>query len=446
MRNQYHLPDNREGEKPLSMWNYDAQSGKKVMAMVLAGGRGRRLYPLTGHRSKPAVPFGGTCRLIDFALSNLVNSGVNEIYVLTQYKSHSLQRHLQQGWTLTHPMNGYFLMPVPPQMMGRETWYLGTADAVFQNAGLIRNKKPELVLVFGSDHVYSMNVRAMMRHHLEKNADVTVASIPMPVTQCGSFGTVVVDRNWRITGFQEKVENPVPVPGRPDQALVSMGNYVFDSAALLEELEADAQDEKSTHDFGRDILPKIIKKRCVYAYDFRTNHLPGVDGTAAYWRDVGTIESYYLSNMDLINPLSHMSLNNPMWPIRSVKYNGMPLKVTESLSGKPGCIENCIIGGSVIVSGGYVKNSILGNNVVIGAGAEIRESVLLGNTVVKEKARIRKAIIDHGNLVREDESIGWDPVSDSRRFFLDESGVVVLPHRHGDLFYSNPNNGEQYAP
>jgi len=434
MLNQKDLLGERWWDRIPSVWNSDSLSGNRVLATVLAGGRGRRLYPLTGHRSKPAVPFGGTCRLIDFALSNLVNSGIHEIYVLTQYKSHSLQRHLQQGWSLTHPMNGYLLMPVPPQMMGRETWYLGTADAVYQNMGLIRIKNPELVLVFGSDHVYSMNVSAMVHYHREKNADVTVAFFPMPVTQCSMFGTATVDSNWRIIAFQEKVGNPLPIPGKPDQALVSMGNYVFDSEILQMELEADAKDEHSSHDFGRDILPKIIKYRRVYAYDFRTNQLPGIDGPAAYWRDVGTIQSYYQANMDLINPLSHMTMNNPLWPIRSVKYNGMPLRVTESLAGKPGCIENSVIGGALVVSGGYIKNSIIGNNVIVGANAEVRDSVILGNAVIKERARVKKAVIDHGNIVEEDTNIGFDRVSDSRRFFVDESGIVILPHKHSDVF------------
>jgi glucose-1-phosphate adenylyltransferase len=412
------------------------------MAMVLAGGRGRRLFPLTGHRSKPAVPFGGTCRLIDFALSNLVNSGVSQIYVLTQYKSHSLQRHLQQGWTLTHPMNGYLLMPVPPQMMGRETWYLGTADAVYQNIGLIRNKNPDLVLVFGSDHVYSMDVGAMIQYHLEKNADLTVASIPMAVTHCSPFGTLGVDGDSRVLSFEEKAESPPAFPERPGQALVSMGNYVFNADVLREELEADGARRGSTHDFGRDILPEICARRRVYAYDFRMNQLPGVNGASAYWRDVGTIESYYLSNMDLIDPLSRLNLNNPLWPIRSVNYNGMPLKLTESLSGRPGCIENSIVGGSVVVAGGYVRNSILGNNVFIGPDAEVKDSVILGNTVIKEGARVLRAVIDHGNVVGKKEDIGFDRESDASRFFLDGSGIVVLPHRHDDLFYLNLTKGD----
>lgn len=423
------LENNSQWEKHSIEWKYIYPSEIKTMAMVLAGGKGNRLYPLTRHRSKPAVPFGGTCRLIDFALSNLVNSGVNEIYVLTQYKSHSLQRHLQEEWTFNHPMNGYLLMPVPPQMRGRDTWYLGTADAIYQNLGLIGNKNPDLVLVFGSDHVYSMNIRTMIQEHIKKQADVTVAAVPMPVSQCAMFGTISVDTNWRVIGFQEKVKIPESIPDQLGQALVSMGNYIFDPKVLVEELEADAADENSTHDFGRDILPKIFEKRRIYVYDFRKNELPGVKTPAAYWRDVGTIQSYYLANMDLINPLSYKGLNNPFWPIRSVKYNGMPLKITESLSGRSGCVENSIIGGSVVVAGGYVKNSVLGNDILIEADAEVLDSVIIGNVVIKEGARIRKTIIDHGNVIEANDSIGFDPDSDRIRFYVDPSGIVVLPHR-----------------
>lgn len=429
---QTDLGKNGGSERHTDVWKFVSLTEPSTLAMVLAGGKGSRLYPLTMHRSKPAVPFGGTCRLIDFALSNLVNSGVNEIYVLTQYKSHSLQRHLQQGWTFNHPMNGYLLMPVPPQMRGRDTWYLGTADAVYQNIGIIQNKNPNLVLVFGSDHVYSMNVRTMIQEHLSKQSDVTIAAIPMPISQCAMFGTMSVDRNGRVIGFQEKVKNPASIHNQLGLALVSMGNYIFDPKVLVEELEADAADENSTHDFGKDILPKIFEKRRVYVYDFRQNELPGIEVSMAYWRDVGTIQSYYQANMDLINPLSYMSLNNSLWPIRSVKYNGMPLKVTESLSGRAGCIENSIIGGSVVIAGGYVKNSVLGNNVLIEAGAEVRDSVILGNAVIKEGARIRKMIIDHGNVIEANDNIGFDLYSDRKRFFVDPSGIVVLPHKQNN--------------
>lgn len=310
--------------------------GQKFLAMVLAGGKGKRLHPLTAHRAKPAVPFGSIYRLIDFVLSNLVNSGIHQIYILTQYKSHSLLRHLQQGWVGTHPLNGFFIMPVPAEMRTGETWYLGTADAVFQNAYLIRRLKPDLVLIFGADHVYLMDVRQMIEYHLEKGAEVTIATIPMPLSQCHQFGVTVVDKEWRVRRFEEKVSSPTPIPHRPDQALVSMGNYIFDTAALLEELTQDAEDGKSSHDFGRDILPRICEKRKVYAYDFHTNLIPGDERSSGYWRDVGTIESYYRTNMDLKAPLPQLNLYNNHWPVKSAKYHDPPRQGGGGQLGKDG--------------------------------------------------------------------------------------------------------------
>jgi len=400
----------------------------RIVSMILAGGKGERLRPLTEGRAKAAVPFGGMCRLIDFVLSNMVNSGVHEIYVLTQYKAHSLIRHLQQGWAITHPLNGYSLMPVPPQMDGRDSWYLGTADAVYQNFGLIRKRNPELVLIFGSDHVYSMDIRPMIRWHLEKRAEVTVATIPMPLTQCSQFGTARVGPDWRIVEFEEKTQHPRTIPGRPDQALVSMGNYIFETRALIEELTQDASDPLSRHDFGRDILPKICKRRRVFAYDFRGNTIPGNGKPTDYWRDVGTIKSYYQANMDLNNPLSHLNLYNPEWPLRSVPYHDLPAKVMADVSGKSGYVENSILGSSTVVSGGYVRDSVIGPHVRISSGAVVEESVVLGQVIINERARIRKAIVDHGNVIGEAARIGYDREQDVSRYHIDEAGIIVVPH------------------
>jgi glucose-1-phosphate adenylyltransferase len=402
----------------------------KILAMVMAGGKGERLHPLTDHRAKSAVPFGGMCRLIDFVMSNMVNSGIREINILTQYKAQSLLRHLQQGWTISHPMNGYKVMPVPSQMKSRDTWYLGTADSVYQNLDLVRMSRPDLVLVFGSDHVYSMDIRQMIDYHLDRDAEMTVATIPMPVNQCSGFGTVCVDAHWRIREFEEKVPNPTPIPGRPDQALVSMGNYVFQTQVLLEELSQDAMDEDSSHDFGRDILPKICRRRRLYAYDFRQNKIAGSERPTDYWRDVGTIESYYHSNMDLNNPLSHLNLYNREWPLRSVRYHALPPHIVEDLSGRSGFVENSILGSSVIISGGSVRNSVIGPNVCILSRAHVEDSVILGNVTVGEGARIRKTIVDHGNIIPAGEKIGYNPGADAARYFIDRSGIVVVPHRN----------------
>jgi glucose-1-phosphate adenylyltransferase len=426
------IAENVSFEMNLPLYKKERKSfvDTKVTALILAGGRGERLYPLTNHRTKPAVPFGGMCRLIDFVLSNMVNSGIHRIYILTQYKAHSLLCHLQQMWAITHPMNGYHLVPVPAQMRGRDTWYLGTADAVYQNIDLLRRDSSELVLVFGSDHVYSMNIRQMIEHHLENKAEVSVATIPTPVEKCASFGTVSVNGGQRIVEFMEKRPDPKPLPGRRDQALVSMGNYIFNRNVLLEELFEDAFKKDSTHDFGRDILPGICKRRRVLAYDFRQNTIPGSAGSTDYWRDVGTIESYYHANMDLNNPLARLNLYNSDWPLRSVRYHIMPSRITEDRSGKRGCVENSILGGSTVVSGGYVRDSVIGNNVLISSGARVEESVILGDVTVKEGASIRRAIIDHGNLIRPGERIGYDKEEDSSRYYMDSSGIVVVPHRY----------------
>jgi glucose-1-phosphate adenylyltransferase len=396
-----------------------------VLAMVLAGGKGERLYPLTENRTKPAVPFGGMYRLIDFVLSNLVNSKIHQIYVLTQYKAQSLLRHLQQGWVGTFPANGLFILPVPAQMRVSESWYQGTADAIFQNIYLIHQIKPDLVLVFGADHVYFMDVSQMIRYHLQREADVTIAAIPFPITECGEFGVVVVDDQWRVNNFQEKVPHPTPIPGQPNKGLVSMGNYVFNTDVLIEAVMKDFDDEKSSHDFGRDILPKIFETRHVYAYDFCRNKVPGIPGSNDYWRDVGTIKSFYDANMDLKNPLPHLNLYNAKWPIRSVKHHDPPAKVVIDTSGKAGLVENSLMVGGSIVAGGYVRNSIIGRNVYIASGAQVEDSVILGHSVIEEGAKVRRAIIDHGNIIGKGEEVGYDVERDRNRYYIDDSGIVV---------------------
>jgi glucose-1-phosphate adenylyltransferase len=396
-----------------------------VLAMVLAGGRGERLYPLTGHRAKPAVPFGGSCRLIDFVLSNLFNSAIPEIHILTQYHDRSLLRHLQQKWIRPYFSDGPLIVPTPAH---HGTYYLGTADAVYKNRVLINCAKPDLVLIFGSDHIYRMDVSQMIKYHLEQGAEVTVSTIPMPISRCAQFGTVVVDDEWRIRHFEEKIPFPTPMPDRPDQALVSMGNYIFDTDVLLEELEQDARDGDSSHDFGRDILPRIYARRRMYAYDFRANRISDVEGPNDYWRDVGTVESYYLANMDLNNPRCRLTLENPAWPLRSINRHGRPAQVTGDASGKAGCVENSVLGNSSVVSGGYVRDSVIGQNVYIASGAVVEESVLIGDVFVEEKARIRRAIIDHGNVIRAGEKIGYDVDNDAARYHVDRCGVVVVPH------------------
>jgi glucose-1-phosphate adenylyltransferase len=415
-------------ERLPAMEAFTAHEQPNVLAMILAGGRGERLYPLTGHRAKPAVPFGGSCRLIDFVLSNMVNSAIPEIHVLTQYNDHSLLRHLQQKWIRPYFSDGPLIMPIPARMCGRDASYVGTADAVYKNLSLIRGIKPDLVLVFGSDHVYRMDVNQMINYHLEQRAEVTVATIPMPVGRCAEFGTVVIDDEGRIRRFEEKTPFPTRIPNRPDQAFVSMGNYIFNTDILLEELEQDAFDADSSHDFGRDILPKICSRRRMYAYDFQTNQIPDMKRPNHYWRDVGTIESYYLANMDLNNPLSYLNLDNPTSPLRSIDYYNLPAKVIADPYGKTGCVENSTLGDFSVVAGGYVRDSVIGQNVQIASGAVVEESVIIGDVIVEERAMIRRAIIDHGNVIRDGDRIGLDPDEDAARYHVDRCGVVVVPH------------------
>jgi glucose-1-phosphate adenylyltransferase len=397
----------------------------KALAMVLAGGKGERLYPLTENRAKPAVPFGGMYRLIDFVLSNLINSRINQIYVLTQYKAQSLLRHLQQGWVGTYPMDGLFILPVPAQMRVGETWYLGTADSIYQNIYLIRQAKPDLVLVFGADHVYFMDVSQMINYHLEKGAEITIATVPYPITECSQLGVVVVDEQWRVTDFQEKVPYPAPIPAQPDKGLVSMGNYIFNADVLIDEVAADTADTQSSHDFGRDILPKIYGTRSIYAYNFCRNEVPGLSGPNDYWRDVGTIKSFYDANMDLKNPLPRLNLYNPEWPVRSVKHHDPPAKVVVDIRGKAGFVENSLVVGGSIIAGGYVRDSIIGRNVYIASDAKVEDSVILGHTVIEEGARVRRAIIDHGNVIKRREEIGYDAERDRSRYHVAESGIIV---------------------
>ena len=400
----------------------------KILAIVLAGGKGERLYPLTAHRAKPAVHFGGIYRLIDFVLSNLVNSGIHSIYIFTQYKAQSLLNHLQSGWVTTSTIDNSFILPVPAQMRLGETWYLGTADAVYQNTYLIRRFKPDLVCIFGADHVYFMDVSQMINYHIEKGAEATVATIPYPILECKRFGVVIIDKEWRIIEFQEKSPEPTPMPNQPDKGLVSMGNYIFNTEVLLEELAEDASNPKSSHDFGSDILPNICKKRRVYAYDFMKNKVPGIVGDNKYWRDVGTISTYYEANMDLKNPLPQLNLYNSLWPIHSIKYHGTPAKIVVDAHGNAGHVENSLIASGSIISGACVRDSIIGPNVFIKSRALVEESIIMKDVIIEEDARIRRAIIDDYNIIKRGEHIGYDPNKDMERFYVDpDSGIVVVP-------------------
>lgn len=399
-----------------------------VLAMVMAGGKGERLYPLTRDRTKPAVPFGGKYRLIDFVLSNMINSDIHCIYILTQFKSQSLSEHILENWRLGTILERHFIIQVPAQMRRGETWYRGTADAIYQNAHLIRNHKPEIVAIFGADHIYKMNIRDMIEYHREKEADVTVAAIPYPKSESRSYGVIEVDESWRVKGFEEKPEEPATIPGKPDLILASMGNYLFNSEVLLEVLETDAKTE-STHDFGRDILPSTYRDFRIYAYDFRRNNLPGLEPGEAndYWRDVGTIDSYWEANMDLRSVIPKFNLYNKYWPIYAGRIHAPPAKFVHNMDGRRGQALNSIISEGCIISGSIVVDSVLGPYVHIHSYSEVSQSILMEDVEVGIGSRIRRAIIDKHVLIPPETRIGFDLDEDRKVYYVSPGGVVVIP-------------------
>lgn len=393
----------------------------RILGIVLAGGKGERLYPLTKERSKPAVPFGSKYRIIDFVLSNLVNSAIYSIYILVQYKSQSLIDHIRRGWRSSGLVDEHFLIPVPPQMRWGESWYRGTADAVFQNLNLIRDINPDLVAIFGADHIYRMDIQQMVDTHVEQRAEVTVASLPVPIETAAGFGILETDERGRIIGWQEKPRDPRPMPGDPSRALSSMGNYIFNTDVLEDVLDEDAR-RSTDHDFGRTVIPELYPFARVYAYDFSTNEIPGLKPTeeTGYWRDVGTIEAYWQANMDLLGEHPAFDLDNPRWPILGPALAVPAARIID------GVVRDSAIGEGSLIRGGTVRHSILGQCVVIEEGAVVENSVILDNTTVGRGARIRRAIIDRFNVIAPETEIGWNPEQDLRAGLLDASGIAVV--------------------
>ena len=400
----------------------------RVLAIVLAGGKGTRLYPLTKERAKPAVPFGGKYRIVDFVLSNFINSGIYSIYVLTQFKSQSLLQHLSDGWQFGGLLKNQFVIPVPAQMRSAgESWYRGTADAIYQNVNLIEQADPHVVAIFGADHIYRMNIANMIEFHEQKRADVTVATIPVDRRHAAEFGVVETARDGHIIGFHEKRPDAPPLPGDPSRVYASMGNYVFSARALLRELYADAGRDDSSHDFGRDILPSLVQRADVFAYDFQTNLIPGEDPNApAYWRDVGTLDAYYEANMDLRAVSPSLNLYNREWPLRTASYADPPAKFTFDDEGRRGHAIDSIVSGGCILAGGTVRNSVLARGVRVHSGALIENSVILDNCDIGREAKIRRAILDKNVRVPEGGTIGYDPDQDKRYHHITESGIVVV--------------------
>jgi glucose-1-phosphate adenylyltransferase len=401
----------------------------RVLGIVLAGGKGTRLFPLTRERAKPAVPFGGKYRIVDFVLSNFINSGINSIYVLTQFRSQSLLQHLSEGWQFGGLLKSHFIIPVPAQMRSEgETWYQGTADAIYQNINLVEQAAPDAVAIFGADHIYRMNIASMIEQHFARHADVSVAAIPVEKKWATEFGVIEAEESGRILGFHEKNPDAPGMPGNPDMVYASMGNYVFSTGPLLKLLYEDARNPDSNHDFGKDILPKLAGSEPIYAYDFQANRIPGEpeDGVP-YWRDVGSIEAYYEANMDLRAVKPALNLYNRQWPLRSASYPDPPAKFTFDEENRRGQAIDSIVSGGCILSGGVVRNSILGRGVRVHAGAIVEDCVIMDNCDIGRRSRVRRAILDKNVRIPEGAAVGEDPEADKARgWHVMPSGLVVV--------------------
>ena len=410
-----------------------------ILGMVLAGGEGTRLWPLTQERAKPAVPFGGRYRIIDFVLSNLVNSGFTKIKVLTQYKSDSLLKHLLRTWNSFAGFGGY-VEPVPPQMNMSKDWYVGSLDAIFQNLNIISDEQPDIVAVFGGDHIYKMDVRQMIDFHVSKNAGISVAAIPVPLEEASRFGCISVDREGRMTGFVEKPSNPPEMPDRPGYALASMGNYLFNRQILVREAENDATVRSSSHDFGRDLLPKVFDREPVYVYDFSKNIVPGEEERArGYWMDIGTIEAYFRASLDLVSVNPTFNLYNTKWPIRSTALQWPPAKFVfaDQVTKRIGIATDSLVCDGAIISGGHLEQSILSHNVRLNSYAHVSQSIIFEGVNIGRHARIRRAIIDKGVSIPEGTTIGYDHDEDRRHWFVSPEGIVVIP-KGGALSRQHP--------
>ncbi|RMF85556.1 MAG: glucose-1-phosphate adenylyltransferase, partial [Nitrospirae bacterium] len=396
---------------------------RNVLCFVLAGGRGNRLDLLTKHRSKPSVPFGGKYRIIDFTLSNCINSDLRRIAVLTQYKSGSLAKHIRLGWSPhLSPVFGEFLVTVPPQQKVDDRWYQGTADAIYQNLDVIREARPKYCLILSGDHIYKMDYRPLLAGHVRRGADLTVVTLPVERLEATAFGVVQTDRAGRITGFEEKPVDPAPIPGDPGRSLVSMGIYCFTTEVLLEALEADAADPASSHDFGHDVLPRMLAEYRLFSHPFEEP-----DGGPGYWRDVGTVDAYYEANMDLVAVSPKLNLYDPRWPIHTHQEDCPPAKFVFADEGeRAGIALDSIVSGGCIVSGGRVVRSVLASRVRINSYAEVRESLLLGDNDVGRHCRIRRAIVDKYVDIPPGTVIGYDEAEDRRRFRVTESGIVLV--------------------
>lgn len=408
---------------------YGSLARRNILTMILAGGMGERLYPLTRDRAKPAVPFGGRYRIIDFVINNFINSGFFKIKVMTQFKSNSLIEHITRTWRLV-PEIGQYVDIVPAQMRKGPFWFRGTADAVFQNLELIFDEQPEFVCVFGGDHIYKMDVNQMLQEHLTNDADLTIATIPVPVAEAHQFGIVEVDSDWRVTGFVEKPkEGAKTIPGRPDMVLASMGNYIFKANAMIDVLQRNALRD-AAHDFGKEIIPAMYPRMKVFAYDFGQNYVPGeAEINRGYWRDVGTIDSYFAASLDLVAVTPLFNLYNAQWPMVSAPQNLPPAKFVfaDSKSQRTGIATDSLVSAGVIISGGSINRSILHPRVRIHSYTDVDESILMDGVEIGRHSKIRRTIIDKGVKIPPSTTIGYDIEADRQRFTVTDTGIVVVP-------------------
>jgi glucose-1-phosphate adenylyltransferase len=394
-----------------------------VLGMILAGGEGSRLRPLTESRSKPSVPFGGSYRLIDFALNNFVNADLMRIYVLTQFKSQSLYLHMKKGWNLSG-ITDRFIDAIPAQMRDGKRWYEGTADAIYQNISFIELSTADQVCIFGSDHIYKMDIRQMLDYHKRQEAKLTVSALRMPIAEASQFGVIEVDQDGRMVGFEEKPESPKCIPGEPEWALVSMGNYIFETDSLCKELREDADNRDSSHDFGKDIIPKMYPLGCVYVYDFSTNKIKGERNTT-YWRDVGTIESYWAAHMDLLDHDPKFSLYNRSWPLHTY-YPPLPPATFVDVNDKKVKVTDSLISGGSYIRGSEIYKSVLGYRSNIASGCCISECVILGDAKIGAGCVLKRVIIDKNVEIAAGTIIGEDLELDRKRFHVSDSGIVVI--------------------
>lgn len=401
----------------------------RIIAFVMAGGQGSRLQPLTTGRSKPSVPFGSRYRIVDFVLSNLVNSQIQTIYLLVQYKSQSLIEHVRKAWTISPLLQSQFVTVVPPQMMSGENWFQGTADAVNQNINLIEEHRPDLVVVFGADHIYRMDIRQMVAFHKARQAHATIAALPVPLAEASSFGVIASDADGRIRGFEEKPANATPMPSDPTRAFASMGNYIFDADVLLSALH-EAQKAGET-DFGHHVLPRLLQTHRLYAYDFATNEVPGVlpYESPMYWRDLGTIDAYFEAHRDVLGAEPAFDMFNPEWPIYSSGYQGPVARV---LGGE---IDNSLLGAATMIhKGAKITNSIIRREAVIEEDVVLEDCIVMDYVRIGRGARLRNVIVDRHNIIERGDRIGYDADNDRRRFHVSEGGVTVIPQGRVSYF------------